>query len=241
MPRHRRRDPMFRYRRHGEEIIVLAVRWYISYRLSLRDLAEMLAERGLDVYPSTIWRWVQRFVPEFEKRWDLLRKPVGCSWRRDETYIQIRGRWCYLYRAVDKQGRTVDFLLRRDRGIAAAQAFLRKALHTNSGRRPRTITLDGHLPSRRALWLLRQENLLWRYVKVRTCKYLNNIIEQDHRAIKRRCSAMHGLKAFGPTAVMIAGFELAHRIRKRQFSLGRVRGQRRHTMKTAWDRALFGH
>ncbi len=192
MPRHRRRDPMFRYRGHGEEIIVLAVRWYISYRLSLRDLAEMLAERGLDVYPSTIWRWVQRFVPEFEKRWDRLRKPVGCSWRVDETYVQIRGRWCYLYRAVDKQGRTVDFLLRRDRGIAAAQAFFRKALHTNGCRRPRTITLDGHLPSRRALWLLRRENLLWRYVKVRTCKYLNNIVEQDHRAIKRRCSAMTG-------------------------------------------------
>ena len=142
MPRHRRRDPMFRYRRHGEEIIVLAVRWYISYRLSLRDLAEMLAERGLNVYPSTIWRWVQRFVPEFEKRWDRLRKPVGCSWRVDETYVQIRRRWCYLYRAVDKQGRTVDFLLRRDRGIAAAQAFFRKALYTNGGRRPRTITLD---------------------------------------------------------------------------------------------------
>lgn len=104
---------------------------------------------------------VQRFVPEFEKRWDRLRKPVGCSWRVDETYVQIRGRWCYLYRAVDKQGRTVDFLLRRDRGISAAQAFFRKALHTNSGRAPRTITLDGHIPSRRALWLLRKENLLW--------------------------------------------------------------------------------
>ena len=166
---------------------------------------------------------------------------MGCSWRVDETYVQIRGRWCYLYRAVDKQGRTVDFLLRRDRGIVAAQAFFRKALHTNGGRGPRTITLDGHLPSRRALWLLRRENLLWRYVKVRTCKYLNNIVEQDHRAIKRRCSAMRGLKAFGPTAVMIAGVELAHRIRKREFSLGRVRGQRRHTMKTAWDRALFGY
>ena len=103
----------------------------------------------------------------------------------------------------------VDFLLRRDRGIAGAQAFFRKALHTNGGRRPRTITLDGHLPSRRALRLLRRENLLWRHVKVRTCKCLNNIIERDHRAIKRRCLAKHGLKAFGPTAVMIAGIELA--------------------------------
>ena len=241
MPRHRHVDPMFRYRRHEDTIIVLAVRWYISYRLSLRDLVEMLAERGLDVYPSTIWRWVQHFVPEFEKRWDRLRTPVGCSWRGDETYVQIRGRWCYLYRAVDKQGRTVDFLLRPDRGIAAAQAFFRKALETNSGRGPRTLTLDGHILSRRALWLLRRENVLWRYVKVRTCKYLNNIVEQDHRAIKRRCSAMHGLKAFGPTAAMIAGVELAHRIRKRQFTLGRARARRRHTMKTAWDRALFGY
>jgi transposase-like protein len=182
---------MFRYRSHGEEIIVLAVHWYISYRLSLRDLAEMLAERGLDVYSSTIWRWVQRFVPKFEKRWDRLRKPVGWSWR--------------------------------------------------SGRGPRTITLDGDIQSRRALWLLRRENLLWGYVKVRTCKFLNHIVEQDHRAINRRCSAMHGLKAFGPTAMMIAGVESAHRIRKRQFSLGRVRGQGRHTMKTAWDRALVGY
>jgi transposase-like protein len=239
MPRHRRRDPMFRYRRHGEEIIVLAVRWYISYRLSLRDLAEMLAERGLDVYPSTIWRWVQRFVPEFEKRWDRLRKPVGCSWRMDETYVQIRGRWCYLYRAVDKQGRTVDFLLRRDRGIAAAQAFLRKALHTNSGRGPRTITLDGHIPSRRALWLLRLENLLWRYVKVRTCKYLNNIVEQDHRAIKRRCASMAGFKSFATAAVTIAGIELAHRIRKRQFMLSQTyRRLRGWSLQSEWAIAL---
>ncbi|MGH8239337.1 MAG: DDE-type integrase/transposase/recombinase [Steroidobacteraceae bacterium] len=96
------------------------------------------------------------------------------------------------------------------------------------------------MPSRRALWLLRRENVLWRYVNVRTCKYLNNIVEQDHRAIKRRCSAMHGLKRFESAAVMIAGVELAHRIRKRQFTLGRVRGRRSHTMKTAWDRALFG-
>jgi transposase-like protein len=97
------------------------------------------------------------------------------------------------------------------------------------------VTIDGHVPSRRALWLLRRENVLWRYVKVRTCKYLNNIVEQDHRAIKRRCSAMHGLKSFVRAAVTIAGIELAHRIRKRQFTLSRARGLRRRTMKTARD------
>ncbi|HEY4370195.1 MAG TPA: hypothetical protein VGN07_23390 [Steroidobacteraceae bacterium] len=87
MPRHRHVYPMFRYCRHEDSVIVLAVRWYISYRLNLRDLVEMLAERGLDISPSTIWRWVQRFVPEFERRWDRLRKPIGCSWRVDETYV----------------------------------------------------------------------------------------------------------------------------------------------------------
>jgi transposase-like protein len=133
MPRHRRRDPMFRYRHYEDEIIVLAVRSYISYLLSLRDLTEILAERGVTVYASTIWRWVQPYVPEFEKRWDRLRKPIGCSWRVDETYVQIRGHWRFLNRAVDKQGRTVDFLLRRDRGIAAAQAFFPQGSGEQSG------------------------------------------------------------------------------------------------------------
>ena len=240
MPRHSRRDPMFRYRRHEDAIIVLGVRWYIAWRLSLRDLVEMLADRGLEVFPSPIWRWVQRFVPEFEKRWDRLRKPVGTSWRVDETYVQIRGRWCYLYRAVDKYGKTVDFLLRRDRGISAAQAFFRKALDSTLPRVPRKVTLDGHVPSRRALWLLRREHPCWRNVKVRTNQYLNNLVEQDHRAVKRRYSAMHGLKSFGASSITLAGVELAHRIRKRQFTLGHARGRRRHIMHSAWDRALFG-
>ena len=239
MPRHHRRDPIFRYRRYEEDIVVLCVRWYISYRLSLRDLTEIMAERGLAIYPSTIWRWVQRFVPEFEKRWDRLRRPTGSSWRVDETYVQIRGRWLYLYRAVDKQGRTIDFLLRPDRGIAAAQAFFRKAVATNHERGPRKVTLDGHVPSRRALWLLRREALFWRHVVIRTNRYLNNIVEQDHRAIKLRCAAMHGFKSVAAAAVTIAGIELAHRIRKHQFRLGRARGRRRHSMLTAWNRALF--
>jgi transposase-like protein len=113
----------------------------------------MLDERGINVRPSTIWRWVQHYVPEFEKRWDRLRRRTGTSWRVDETYAQIRGERFFLYRAVDKEGRTIDFLLRPDRGIAAAQAFFRKAVTTNHGRGPRKVTLDGHAPSHRALWL----------------------------------------------------------------------------------------
>jgi transposase-like protein len=168
--------------------------WYITYRMSYRDLVEIMAERGTQVAHTTILRWVLRYVPEYEKRWNRLARAVGTSWRVDETYVSIRGRWHYLYRAVDKHGKTVDFLLRRDRGIAAAQAFLRKALIAVAPRVPRKITLDGHVPSRRALWLLRHEHPCWRNVTVRTNRYLNNVIEQDHRAIKRRCASMAGLQ-----------------------------------------------
>src|ERR1700692_3736987 len=122
------RDPIYRRRRFDAEIIELCGRWYITYGLSYRDLVAMMAERGIDVSHTTIHRWVIRYVPEFEKRWNRFARPGNTSWRVDETYIKIRGTFSYLYRAVDKHGKTVDFLLRPDRGIAAAQAFFRKAL-----------------------------------------------------------------------------------------------------------------
>jgi transposase-like protein len=190
------RDPRYRRRSFDADIIELCVRWYITYRLSYRDLVAMMAEGGVEVSHTTILRWVVRYVPEFEKRWRRYTRRIVSSWRVDETYIPIRGKWHYLYRAVDKQGKTVDFLLRRDRGIAAAQAFFRKALATNPTRWPRKVTLDGHAPSHRALRLLRRENPKWKYVEVRSCKYLNNIVEQDRRAIKRRCASMKGFKSF---------------------------------------------
>src|SRR5882724_5461469 len=116
-----------------------------------------MADRGIAVAHTTIMRWVIRYVPELEKRWNRFARPVGRSWRVDETYISVRGRWDYLYRAVDKQGKTVDFLLRPDRGIAAAHAFFRKALAAILNRWPRKATLDGHVPSHRALRLLRRD------------------------------------------------------------------------------------
>ena len=232
------RDPIYRRRVFDAEIIELCVRWYITYRLSYRDLVGIMAERGVMVAHSTILRWVSRYVPEHEKRWNRFSRPVGTSWRCDETYVSIRGKWHYLYRVVDKQGKTVDLLLRRDRGIAAAQAFFRKALATNLNRWPRKVTLDGHVPSHRALRLLRREDSKWRNVEVRTCKYLNNIVEQDHRAIKRRCASMAGFKSFGNAAITIAGIEPAHRIHKWQFSSGVGRPRRERSLKVLWDRAL---
>jgi transposase-like protein len=232
------RDPIYRRRRFDADIIELCVRWYITYRLSYRDLVAMMAERGVSVSHTTIYRWVIRYVPEFEKRWNRFARPVNNSWRVDETYIRVKGRWHYLYRAVDKQGKTVDFLLRPDRSVAAAQAFFRKALSRYLPRWPRKITLDGLNPSHLALRYLRREDPKWKYVRVRCSQYLNNLIEQDHRAIKRRCASTGGFKSFDSAAITLAGIELAHRIRKGQFSLGRGRYRNFGSLKQVWERAL---
>src|ERR1700689_3610310 len=115
-------DDLFKGRHFDREVIILCVRWYLRYKLSYRDLVEMIAERGLSLAHTTIMRWVQRYVPEFERRWSRYARPVGGSWRVDETYVKIRGEWMYLYRAVDRQGKSVDFLLSRNRDVAAAKA-----------------------------------------------------------------------------------------------------------------------
>jgi len=164
-------------------------------------------------------------------------RPVGKSWRVDETYILVGGQWRYLYRAVDKRGRTVDFRLSEHRDIEAAKAFFRKAILTSGA--PMKVTLDGHYPSHRALFELRREARVWRRVKVRTCRYLNNLVEQDHRAIKVRAGPMLGFKIFANAARAIAGIELVHRIRKGQFMLIRKRGPKPPlSMRVAWNLAL---
>jgi transposase-like protein len=117
---------LFKGRHFDREIIVLCVRWYLRFKLSSRDLVQMMAERGVALTHTTILRWVQRYVPEFEKRWNQYSRPVGASWRCDETYIKVKGRWTYLDRAVDKQGWMVDFLLSERRNVAAARRFFSK-------------------------------------------------------------------------------------------------------------------
>ena len=166
------------------------------------------------------------------------RRPVGASWRVDETYVSILGRWHYLYRAVDQHGKTIDFLLRPDRGISAAQAFFRKALDANGRRFPRKVTLDRHVPSRMALWRLRREHVKWRHVTVRTSEYLNDIVGQDHRGIKARLRPTKGRKSFATATTTISGFELAHKNRKRQYSLGRGRRRCGWSRKDEWQVAL---
>jgi transposase-like protein len=183
----------------------------------------MMAERGVPLSHTTILRWVQQYVPEFEKRWNHYARPVGDSWRVDETYIKVKGQWVYLYRAVDKQGRTVDFLLSKRRDVAAAKRFFSRATMQHGA--PRVITLDGYAASHRAVAELKAAGTLPRRVRIRSCKYLNNVIEQDHRRIKQRIRPMRGFKRFETTAVTVRGIELAAKIKKDQFNLRPLTGK----------------
>ena len=228
-------ETLFKGRQFDQEIIVLCVRWYLRYQLSTRDLVEMMAERGVVLVHTTILRWVQRYVPEFEKRWSQYARPLGGSWRCDETYIRVKGRWTYLYRAVDKVGRTVDFYLSERRDVNAAKYFFRKAM--KSVGMPRVITLDAYAASHRAVRELKAEGCLLRRVRVRSSRYLNNMIEQDHRRIKQRTRPMLGFKRFDHAAVTISGIELVQKIQKYQFKTGKL-GGRSATMPELWNAVL---
>ena len=152
------------------------------------------------------------------------------------TYVKIRGDWCYLYRAVDRAGRTVDFRLSAKRDVAAAKAFFRKAIKGQHDA-PQTITLDGYAASHRAVRDLKADGLLPAETKLRSSKYLNNLIEQDHRGVKQRIAAMLGFKGFATAAITIAGIELMHRIRKGQFVLGRL-GVQGRVAPAVWNAVL---
>ena len=224
------KSDLFKGRHFEQEIIILCVHWYLRYKLSYRDLVEMMAERGLSIAHTTILRWVQRYVPEFDKRWGRFSTSTGTSWRVDETYVRIRGKWAYLYRAVDAAGKTVDFRLSPRRNVASAKAFFRKAIRSH-GQSPETITLDGYAASHRAVRELQQQGRLADLTKLRSSKYLNNLIEQDHRNVKSRLGVMLGLKSFASAANTIRGVELMHRIRKGQFDLRTLTAQGKNPSK----------
>lgn len=194
------------------DVILLCVRWYVAYSLSLRNLAEMMAERGIEVDHSSVHRWVIKLVPLFEKAFHRHKRPVGKSWRMDETYVKVKGQWKYLYRAVDKQGNTVDFLLRSRRDKAAARRYFEKAIDQNG--EPETITVDksgANLAELETINANRETP-----IRIRQNKYLNNIVEQDHRAIKRIIKPMMGFKGFRCARIILSGIEVMHMIRKGQ-------------------------
>ena len=238
MPKAIARDPVYRGRRFSAETIELCVRWYLTYRLSYRDLSAMMAERGISVSHTTVLRWVLRYVPEYERRWARYSRPVGSSWRMDETAVRVRGGSHWLYRAVDRDGKSVHSLLCNERTIGSAQAFFQGAVARGDVQWPGTINLDGNRATHQSLAILGSKDIRWRAVKVRENRYLNNLIEQDHRAIKQRCAPMLGFKSFESATVTLAGVELAHRIRKRQFAVPANAGEQKLSLKDHWEVAL---
>jgi len=212
---------MFKGRHFDRSVILLCVRWYLAYNLSLRNLEEMMAGRGISVDHATVHRWVVRYSPELLERFNRRKRAVTGKWHIDETYIKVRGQWLYLYRAIDSNGDTVEFWFSERRNLAAARRFLRKALKRHG--RPERIVIDGSRTNREAILSCHAESRLQdksgcklKPIRIRQSQYLNNCIEQDHRAIKRRVRPMLGSKAADSARVILGGIELIHMMRKQQ-------------------------
>ena len=194
------------------EVMLTCVRWYVAYPLSLRHIEEMMQERGVFVDHTTVHRWAIKMFPVLAAVFRRRKRPVGLSWRMDETYIKVAGQWKYLYRAVDRAGDTVDFLLTAKRDLAAARRFLERAINLHDV--PEKITIDESGANTAAIESVKADACV--DILMRQNKYLNNIVEQDHRAIKRVTRPMLGFKSFWSARIVIAGIETMHMIRKGQ-------------------------
>ena len=207
---------LFRGFRFPPEVILWAVRWYLRFALSFRDLEQMLAERGVRVDHVSLHRWVQRFAPELERRLRPHLRPPGRAWHVDETYVRVGGAWRYLYRAVDGAGRTVEFLLSATRDTAAARRFFVRALGRGRGRMPRLVVTDRLASYGTAVGGLKRDGLLPEATRHRRGRWLNNRVEQDHRRVKRRTRPMLGFKGFATARRALAGIEAMAMLAKGQ-------------------------
>jgi transposase-like protein len=194
------------------EVMLTCVRWYVAYPLSLRHIEEMMQERGVFVDHATVHRWAIKMVPVLAAIFRRRKRQAGGSWRMDETYIKVAGKWRYLYRVVDRAGDTADFLLTGKRDMAAARRFLERAINLHD--LPEKITIDKSGANTAAIESVKADACV--DILMRQNKYLNNIVEQDHRAIKRITRPMLGFKSFWSAHILIAGIETMHMIRKGQ-------------------------
>ena len=216
----------FKGRHFRGEIVLWAVRWYCRYPISYRDLEAMMTERGVAVDHSTIYRWVQRFAPEMEKRlrWQW-RRPQSRSWRVDETYIKVRGKWAYLYRAVDKLGNTIDFYLSATRNTKAAKRFLGKALRgLKEWEQPEVLNTDKAPAYAAAIAELKAEGKCPKDTRHRQVKYLNNVVEADHGKLKLLIRPVRGFKTMKTAYATIKGFEVMRALRKGQAGMFALQG-----------------
>ena len=221
---------MFKGRHFDRSVILLCVRWYLAYGLSLRNLEEMLAERGVTLDHSTVHRWVLHYTPLLQEHFNQRKRPVGSKWHFDETYIKVRGVWTYLYRAIDKSGATVEFYFSQTRDLIAAKSFIRKAFARHG--RPEQITIDGSQTNHNAInecdteaRLTCKETSTKPRIIIRTSKYMNNRIEQDHRRIKRKTRPMLGFKSIASASITLGGIEMVQMMRKQQGSFPNTNSQ----------------
>jgi IS6 family transposase len=206
----------FKGRRFPVEIIVLCVRWYCKYGVSYRDLEEMMSERGVAVDHTTLFRWVQHYAPLMEKRIRWYQRYTDASWRVDETYVKVAGKWAYLYRALDKNGHIIDFMLSPRRTAKSARRFLAKAMRLREECPPETINTEQNEAYGKAIRALKRAGVMDKEVEHRQVKYLNNRLEADHGALKRLINPTRGFKSLPTAAATIKGFEVMRMIRKGQ-------------------------
>ncbi len=207
-------------------VILICVRCNLAYNLSLRNLEEMMAERDISVDHTTVHRWTIHYAPLLMERFNQRKRPVTNRWHVDETYIKVRGKWRYLYRAIDSNGDTVEFWFSERRILTAAKRFLRKALKRHG--RPERTVIDGSQTNREAILSCEAADRLHNRsrrdlnpIRIRQSAYLNNRIQQDHRAIKRRVRPMLGFKSIGGARVIFGGIEMIQMMRKRQAKYAR--------------------
>ena len=205
---------MFKGYQFPKEIILQAIYFKLRFSLTYRDVEELLTIRGVRVDHATIQRWIYKFMPLIETTFNKRRKPVGKSWRLDETYIKVKGEWMYLYRAVDKDGNTVDFLLTKKRNKFAAHKFLLKAISNNGC--PRMINIDKSGANKEAIRTYNKR--CFKKIEIRRCKYLNNRVEGDHRFIKWRIQTGLGFKNFESASRTLSGIEMVRMIKKNQIT-----------------------
>ncbi|MBT2255917.1 IS6 family transposase [Priestia megaterium] len=211
-----KKQNLFKWKHYQPDIILLNVRWYLRYNLSFRDLVEMMEERGLSIAHTTIMCWVHQYALELDERVRHHLKSTNDSWRVDETYIRVKGKWMSLYRAVDSKGHTIDFYLSASKDKQAAKLFFKKALAFSYVSKPRVITVDKNSAYPIAIQELKEEKQMPQGIQLRQVKYLNNIVEQDHRFIKKRVYPMLGFKSLRTAKRIIAGIEAMHMTKKGQ-------------------------
>ena len=217
----------FNHLQYPTDLVLLVVLWRLRYKLSLRDLAEMFLDRGFVFTHEAVRDWEARFAPALTERLRARRRgAAGATWHADETYVRVNGAWCYLYRAIDREGNLVDALLSEKRDMGAAKRFFAQALDL-AGQAPERVTTDGHDAYPRAI-----RETLGPGVRHRTSRYKNNRIEQDHRGVKQRYYPMRGFGSFTSAARFCSGFE-----EQRQYFRSRTRRYERVSL--AEHRRLF--